>query len=112
MDGVDLASALASGRRAEVEFSGVVQGSPRYFMGTHTHCEHEEFQVSTASGPVDVIDNVDLAPRVALSAGDRIDVKGELVRDPGKEPIVHWTHHDPQGVHGDGFIRFRGRVYA
>ena len=109
---MDLASALASGRRAEVEFSGVVQGSPRYFIGTHTHCEHEEFHVATACGRLAVIDNVDLAPRVPVGPGDRVDVKGELVRDPGKEPIVHWTHHDPQRVHEDGFIRYRGRIYA
>ncbi len=81
-------------------------------MGTHTRAEHETFGVRTRCGRVQIIDNVDLAPRVPVRPGDRIDVRGEYVHDPGKDPIVHWTHHDPEHLHEDGFIRLRGRVYA
>jgi hypothetical protein len=24
---------------------------------------------------------------------------------------VHWTHHDPDGSHADGWLRHAGRVY-
>jgi hypothetical protein len=65
-----------------------------------------------SAGPIDVIDNVDLAPRIPVQPGDRIEVCGEMVHDPGKLPIVHWTHHDPANRHPGGFIRFRGRLYA
>lgn len=109
---MDLAAAIAAGRTAQVDFSGTVAGAPRFFYGTRTHCEHEEFTVKTTCGPVDVIDNVALAPRVPVSAGDSVDVRGEYVNDPGRWPIVHWTHHDPAHRHPDGFIRLRGRVYA
>jgi Protein of unknown function (DUF3465) len=95
-----------------VDFRATVTSLPDYFMGTHTHCEHEEFSATTASGPIEVIDNVALAPPVPVRPGDRIEVRGEMVHDPGKAPIVHWTHHDPAHRHPDGFIRFRGKVYA
>jgi hypothetical protein len=55
---------------------------------------------------------VGLAPRIPVQPGDQIQVKGEMVHDPGSIPIVHWTHHDPEATHQDGFIRFQGRVYA
>lgn len=109
---MDLASAIAAGRTAEVDFSGTVNTPARFFYGTKTHCEHETFGVNTASGNVQVIDNVDLAPRIPVQPGDRIDVRGEYVNDPGKAPIVHWTHHDPGHHHADGFIRLRGQIYA
>jgi hypothetical protein len=109
---MDLATAYRSTGTSLVDFTATVTSKPTYFMGTHTQCEHEEFNVSSSAGPIDVIDNVDLAPRVPLGPGDHIEVRGEMVHDPGKIPIVHWTHHDPAGRHPDGFIRFQGRDYA
>jgi hypothetical protein len=96
-----------------VDLMATVTSRPSYFVGTHTHAEHEEFAAQTDDGPIEVIDNVDLAPRIPVSPGDRIEVCGEMVHDPGTStPIVHWTHHDPAHRHPDGFIRFQGRVYA
>ena len=37
-----------------------------------------------------------IAPRCPVRAGDRIEVRGEMVHDPGRPPVVHWTHHDPR----------------
>ena len=96
----------------EVTFGGTVSSAPTYFFGTRTRCEHETFDVQTAAGPVRIIDNVDIAPPVPVRPRDRVEVRGELVHDRGQMPIVHWTHHDPQGRHVDGFIRLRGHVYA
>ncbi|MEO9170013.1 MAG: DUF3465 domain-containing protein [Candidatus Baltobacteraceae bacterium] len=109
---MDIAAAYRSTRPAMVDFSGTVTTEPSYFFGAHTRCEHEEFGVSTQAGPLDVIDNIALAPSVPVHAGDRIDVRGEMVHDRGKPPIVHWTHHDPDHEHPDGFIRLQGKVYA
>jgi hypothetical protein len=85
---------------------------PRFFIGRRTKCEHEAFDAQTGAGPVEIVDNVRIAPRVPVQPGDRISVRGEMVHDRGRPPIVHWTHHDPEGRHADGFIRFRGQVYA
>lgn len=94
------------------DLTGTVTSGPSFFFGTHTRCEHEQFTLATAQGAVQVIDNVDIAPRVPVSPGDRVEVCGEMVHDPGRPPILHWTHHDPAHKHPDGFIRFAGKVYA
>jgi hypothetical protein len=109
---MDILRAYHAQGPAMVDFSGPVTSAPTYFMGSRTHCEHEEFGVQSPAGPVDVIDNVKLAPRVPLQPGDAVEIRGEMVHDPGKEPIVHWTHADPAGKHPGGFIRFQGRTYA
>lgn len=95
-----------------VDLNATVTSRAHFFIGTRTHARHEEFTAQSDSGPIDVIDNVDLAPQVPVHPGDRIEVCGEMVRDPGREPVVHWTHHDPENRHPGGFIRFQGRVYA
>lgn len=107
-----LAAAYNSSRPSEVSFNATVSSNPNYFYGTHTHCMHEEFDAHTPAGTVDIIDNVALAPRVPVKTGDQIAVRGEMVHDPGRMPVVHWTHHDPEHEHADGFIRFQGRTYA
>ncbi len=109
---MNLYTAYHSTTPAIVGFNGTVTTPPTYFFGTHTQCVHEQFGVQTDAGPIEIVDNVDLAPRVPVHPGDRIEVRGEMVHDPGKPPIVHWTHHDPAHKHVDGFIRFQGKVYA
>jgi hypothetical protein len=97
----------------EVRFEATVTTPPRYFVGSHTGAEHEQFDCRRDDGStVRIIDNVDLAPRVPVIPGDRVTVQGELVHDPGRPPIVHWTHHDPANRHVDGFIVLNGRRYA
>ena len=73
---------------------------------------HEAFDAQTNAGPLEVVDNVDIAPPCPVQVGDRIEVRGEMVHDRGRPPVVHWTHHDPSDRHAGGFIRLRGRLYA
>ena len=94
------------------DLTGTVMTEPSYFFGTHTKCEHEQFTLNTLQGAIQIIDNVDIAPRVPVHPGDQIEVRGEMVHDPGKSPILHWTHHDPAHRHPDGFIRLHGQLYA
>ncbi|MGZ3497952.1 MAG: DUF3465 domain-containing protein [Vulcanimicrobiaceae bacterium] len=109
---MDLASAYSATRPAEVTFPATVLSEPRFFYGSRTHAVHEAFDAQTRAGRVEIVDNVAIAPRVPVHTGDRIEVRGEMVHDPHRPPVVHWTHHDPGGNHQDGFILLRGQVYA
>ena len=109
---MDLFAAYAGTAPAPVDFRATVLAEPRFFFGSRTHCTHEAFEAESAAGPLEVVDNVSIAPRCPVHAGDRIEVRGEMVHDRGRAPIVHWTHRDPQNRHAGGFIRLHGRVYA
>ena len=73
---------------------------------------HEAFDVQSSAGRLEVVDNISIAPRCPVAPGDRIEIRGELVHDPNRLPVVHWTHHDPARRHPSGFIRLRGQLYA
>jgi|SRR5271156_4266013 len=108
-----LAGALASHVPSEVTFAGTVVSRARFFYGSNTHALHEAFNVRSDDGHrVEIVDNVKLAPRVPVAVGDHVTVKGELIPDGDRGPLVHYTHHDPRGLHDDGYIELNGRVYA
>ncbi len=109
---MELQRAYAGTAAARVDFEATVTSAARFFYGSRTHCVHEAFDVASPAGPIEVVDNVAIAPRCPVRAGDRVEVCGEMVHDPGRPPIVHWTHRDPAGRHPGGFIRLRGRLYA
>lgn len=109
---MDFPTAYAGTAPARVDFEATVTSAPHYFYGWRTGCVHEAFTAQSRAGPVEVVDNVDIAPPCPVRAGDRVEVCGEMVHDPGRPPVVHWTHHDPQHRHAEGFIRLRGRLYA
>ncbi len=54
--------------------------------------------------------NIDLAERVPIGIGDRVQVRGMYEwNDLGG--LVHWTHHDPLGLEDGGYVRYRSDVY-
>ncbi len=73
---------------------------------------HQRFIIRSDSGiSVLISHNIDLAPRLdGLARGDRVEVYGEYVWNE-KGGLMHWTHHDPDGNHPDGYIEWRGRRY-
>jgi hypothetical protein len=109
---ISLAQAYYGTAPARVDFEATVSSPPRFFYGARSHCRHEAFDVQTGAGPLEVVDNVDIAPRCPVAVGDRVEVCGEMVHDPGRLPVVHWTHRDPSGRHAPGFIRLHGKLYA
>jgi hypothetical protein len=111
MDSV--ASALARNAPSEVTFGATVLSAPHFFYGSNTHAMHEAFQVRSDDGnELEVVDNVKLAPRIPVTAGDHITIRGELIPNASHGPLVHWTHADPAHVHADGYIDLNGKRYA
>lgn len=109
---MNLFAAYRAATPAWVDFTATVSSAPRFFYGSRTHALHEAFDVATQAGPLQVVDNVSIAPECPVQSGDRIEISGQMVHDRGKPPVVHWTHHDPAGRRPGGFIRLHGRLYA
>jgi len=73
---------------------------------------HQRFILQLESGRTLLIaHNIDVASRIyGLSAGDTVSFFGEFEPNP-QGGVIHWTHHDPQGRHVDGWLEHRGRRY-
>ncbi|MEM7771162.1 MAG: DUF3465 domain-containing protein [Cyanobacteria bacterium P01_A01_bin.37] len=58
-----------------------------------------------------VVHNIDMTPRVSdLQVGDAVCVHGEYEWNY-RGGLIHWTHHDPDGEHLDGWIERNGEVF-
>lgn len=72
---------------------------------------HQRFILRLADNhTVLVAHNIDLAPRVPLQEGDRVEVRGEYEWN-AQGGVIHWTHHDPDGRHLDGWILYNDEYY-
>lgn len=73
---------------------------------------HQRFIIELDSAQTILIaHNIDLAPRVSgLRVGRTIKFYGEYEWN-SQGGVVHWTHHDPQGRHVDGWLEYDGRRY-
>ncbi|WP_233546035.1 DUF3465 domain-containing protein [Salinibius halmophilus] len=75
--------------------------------------KHQKFLLELDSGQTLLIaHNIDLAPRLpGLVEGDRVAFYGEYEWN-SKGGVVHWTHHDPDGRHVDGWLEYKGKRYG
>ena len=98
-------------RTSDIQLTGsgtVVRVLPDDTRGSR----HQRFIVRLDSGQSLLIaHNIDLAPRVpSLKKGDRVRFSGEYEWNK-KGGTMHWTHHDPRGVHEAGWIEHNGQKY-
>jgi len=73
---------------------------------------HQRFILALASGQTLLVaHNIDIAPRLdGLAVGDTVEFYGEYYyNDQGGG--IHWTHHDPEGSHVDGYLKWNGEIY-
>ncbi|MGI9205012.1 MAG: DUF3465 domain-containing protein [Woeseiaceae bacterium] len=98
---------LEDGRQARG--SGVVV---RILSDDNEGSRHQRFILRLASGrTLLVAHNIDLAARVAnIEVGDTVEFNGEFESN-SQGGVIHWTHHDPQRMHTDGWLRHKGRTY-
>ena len=73
---------------------------------------HQRFILQLRDGGTLLIaHNIDLAKRIPLGMGDRVHFRGMYEwNDLGG--LVHWPHHDPQGIEDGGYVRYRTRLYS
>lgn len=73
---------------------------------------HQRFILELNSGQTLLVaHNIDLAARIAsLTKGDRVSFFGEYEWN-AQGGVLHWTHHDPQGRHVNGWLKHKGLRY-
>jgi cold shock CspA family protein len=73
---------------------------------------HQRFIIRLASGQtLFIAHNIDIANRIeALRIGDRVQFYGQYESNP-QGGVIHWTHHDPDGIHVAGWLKHNGIVY-
>ena len=74
--------------------------------------QHQRCIVKLASGQTLLIaHNIDIAPRVPnMKTGKQLIFHGEYEWNE-EGGVIHWTHHDPNGQHKDGWLEYQGKIY-
>ena len=73
--------------------------------------QHQRFVVQLTNGdPLLIAHNIDVADRVPVGLGDRVQFRG-LYEWNDLGGLVHWTHDDPMGIEEGGWIQYRQRIY-
>lgn len=73
---------------------------------------HQRFIVKISKDlTVLIAHNIDLAPRInTIQKDDKISFYGVYEWNT-KGGVIHWTHHDPEKRHIDGWLKYQGKIY-
>jgi hypothetical protein len=103
-----------------IPFSEVtVQGTVAKILPDNPNgLQHEQFLVALPDGKdIFVAHDLTMAPRVPLTVGESIEMKGEWIPEPETHGgvstigVVHWTHHTDTPQHESGWIQAGGQTY-
>lgn len=73
---------------------------------------HQRFVIRLNTGQtLLIVHNIDLVDRIPVILDDYIEFKGEYEFNE-RGGLVHWTHHDPLGIHERGWIKHAGIEYS
>jgi hypothetical protein len=74
---------------------------------------HQRFilQVKGSAQTLLIENNIDIGKRVPLVTGDAVVVHGEYIWNE-QGGLIHFTHHDPDHSHEDGWIEVKGIRYG
>lgn len=109
-DDQQIARAYAN-RQSDLQVRG--EGIVRRILPDDTRGRrHQKFILELASGQTLLVaHNIDIAPRIeGLREGDTVAFYGEYEWNK-KGGVIHWTHHDPDGRHADGWLQHNGITY-
>ncbi|MFH3626591.1 DUF3465 domain-containing protein [Acinetobacter nosocomialis] len=110
-EGLDAIKAAYDRRQSNVQ----VQGSGRVkaiLREDNDGTKHQKFILVLKNGlSILVAHNIDLAPKIDdLHKGDIVEFNGEYEYNE-KGGVLHWTHHDPQNRHENGWLKHNGHIY-
>ena len=99
----------------EAQISGVMVSTTgnviRILQDDNVGSRHQRFLIRIPDGLTLLIaHNIDLAPRVPLKLQDQVSIYGQYEWND-KGGVLHWTHHDPDKSHPEGWIMHEGIKY-
>lgn len=100
----------------ENKISGVQVGGSgkviRILPDDNQGSRHQRFLLKLNSNQTLLIaHNIDLAPKIEnLKTDDHVSFYGEYEWN-SKGGVIHWTHHDPNGQHEEGWLNHGGEMY-
>ncbi len=111
----DAPAATATAEFGRADVGRQIRGSGsvvRVLSDDNDGSRHQRFILRLASGQTLLVaHNIDLAPRIdGIAVNDVVEFYGEYEWN-SQGGVVHWTHHDPNGRHTNGWLRSKGRSY-
>ena len=91
-----------------IEGTGVVR---RLLPDDNDGARHQRVVLDLRNGQTVLLaHNLDLAERIPLGLGDRVQFRGVYEWNE-LGGLLHWTHHDPLGIQEGGFVLYRRKRY-